>query len=224
MMEKSALKMHIKSKTADINKFTIFCAVNTSIPFYIKKQVFDSCLLSSLLYGCETWFTNNLKEIEHVYIRMIKVLLGFRESTPSANCLVELGQKNLKSIVNERRKSFLMKKFSNIDIEEPLHIMVQNTNSYKMIINSMSNSVDNGLPLHPVYLKGCSVPDYQRVISTRLRLTSDNLISEKGRWSRTSPDKRVCPVSTPQDIRYQKKVYRYTSPSSRNDCKRDHET
>ena len=130
----SALKMHIKIKTADINKFIIFCAVNTSIPFYIKKQVFDSCLLSSLLYGCETWFTNNLKEIEHVYIRMIKVLLGFRESTPSANCLIGLGQKNLKYIVNERRKSFLMKKFSNIDTEEPLNVMVeickvQNTNS-----------------------------------------------------------------------------------------------
>ena len=46
----SALEMHIKSKTADINKFTIFCAVNTSIPFYIKKQVSDSFLLSSLLY------------------------------------------------------------------------------------------------------------------------------------------------------------------------------
>ena len=81
---------------------------------------------------------------------MIKVLLGVRKSTPSANCLIELGQKNLKYIVNERRKSCLMKKFSNIDIEEPLHIMVeickvQNTNSYKMIINSMSNSVVNGL-------------------------------------------------------------------------------
>ena len=49
------------------------------------------------------------------------------------------------------------------------------------------------LSLHPVYVKGCSVPDYQRVMFTRQRLTSHNLISEKGRWSRTSPDKRVCP-------------------------------
>ena len=84
----SAIKMHIKSKTADINKFTIFCDANTSIPFYIKKQVFDSCLISSLLYGCEAWLTINIKVVESVYIRMIKILLGVRESTPTANCLI----------------------------------------------------------------------------------------------------------------------------------------
>ena len=42
----SVIKKHIESKTPDINKFIIFCAVNTSIPFYIKNQVFDSCIIS----------------------------------------------------------------------------------------------------------------------------------------------------------------------------------
>ena len=221
----SALKNHVKSKIADINKFTIFCAVNTTIPFYIKKQIFDSCIISSLLYGCETWLTNNLKEIDQIYIRMVKVLLGVRESTPTANCLIELGQKNLKTIVNERRKAFLLKKFANIDMEEPVHIMMEickrkNINSYKMIQNCLNNDIVSGmqprdiclnkdeshtkfmiyrsvmnvdLSVHPVYRKGCSVPDYQRVAFSRLRLTSHSLISEKGRWSRTPSNKRVCP-------------------------------
>ena len=98
--ESSALKYHIKSKTADMNKFIIFCAANTSIPFYIKKQVFDSCLLPSLLYGSEAWFINNLKEVEKVYSCLVKILLGVRQSTPTVNCLIEIGQKDLRSIVN----------------------------------------------------------------------------------------------------------------------------
>ena len=66
------------------------------IPFCLKKQIFDSCLVSSLLYGCETWLTNDLREIEKIYVRMIKTLLGVRESTPTVNCMIELGLENLK--------------------------------------------------------------------------------------------------------------------------------
>ena len=67
----------------------------------------------------------------------------------------------------------------------------KNDTHTKFVIYRSIMNVD--LSLHLVYVKGCSVPDYQRVMCTRLRLTSHNLISEKGRWSRTSPDKRVCP-------------------------------
>ena len=222
----SSLKLHMKKKTADINKFIIFCTVNTTIPFYLKKQVFESCLLSSVLYGCETWLTTNLKEIERVYIRMVKVLLGVRASTPSVNCLLELGLENLSTIVNERRRSFLQRKFKNTDMDEPFHIMMEickniKSKSFNIIercINNYENSsnisprdiclnkpdtctkfvlyrsiMNSDLSVHPVYRKGCLVPDFQRVVFTRLRLTSHSLISEKGRWSRTPADMRVCP-------------------------------
>ena len=96
----------------------------------------------------------------------------------------------------------------------------KNINSYKMIQNCLNNDIVSGmqprdiclnkdeshtkfmiyrsvmnvdLSVHPVYRKGCSVPDYQRVAFSRLRLTSHSLISEKGRWSRTRSDKRACP-------------------------------
>ena len=146
----SSLQKHITSKTSDINKFTIFCAVNTTIPFYLKKQIFDSCLVTNLLYGCETWLTNDLKEVEKVYIRMIKVLLGVRDSTPTANCLIELGLDNLKVIVEERRHAFLMKKYERIDLDEPIHIMLKicedrRTKSYMMIKNCLDKKTDIGM-------------------------------------------------------------------------------
>ena len=175
--------------------------------------MFDSCVLSTLLYGCETWLSSNMKEVEKVYIKMIKILLGVRDSTPSANCLIEIGQKNLKTIVHERRKRFLLKKLGNCDKEEPFHVMLEicrlrNTGSYRMLMNSLNDLCDNGpspkdiclgkndnhtkfviyrsvmndeLSVHPIYRKPSRIPDYQRVVFTRFRLTSHSLASEKGR-------------------------------------------
>ena len=95
----------------------------------------------------------------------------------------------------------------------------KNTNSYKMIKKCIDDRVtdvlspkdiclgkddthtkfviyrtvmNEGLSVHPVYMKGCLVPDYKRVYFTRLRLLSHNLMSEKGRWSRTPANERVC--------------------------------
>ena len=53
--------------------------------------------------------------------------------------------------------------------------------------------MNEGLSAHPIYTKRLFIPDYQRIAFTRLRLTSHNLMSEKGRWSRTPLDQRVCP-------------------------------
>ena len=221
----SVLKLHVKSRVSDINKFVIFCAVNTSIPFYIKRRIFQSCLLSSLLYGCETWLTDDIREVEAIYIRMVKTLLSVRASTPSINCLIELGLDDLTTIVKRRRKNFLVKIFHQPDREKPLHALfeicrLKNTKSFKMITDTMNNVLVNrltpkdiclgksdshtkfvlyrsvmndNLTVHPIYTKASSIPDFQRVAFSRLRLCSHNLISEKGRWSRTPADRRTCP-------------------------------
>ena len=124
--------------------------MNTSIPFYINNQVFDSCIISSLLYGCETWLTNNLRVIEHVYTRMAKILLGVRYAASTANCLIEIRQKILKTIVNERRKLFLVKKHLSIGDDEPFHIMMQicrlrETTPYRMLMKSLDGDCENGV-------------------------------------------------------------------------------
>ena len=57
---------------------------------------------------------------------------------------------------------------------------------YRTLMNTNLSAV------HPIYMRGCLVPDYKCVSFTRLRLTSHNLMSEKGRWSRTPSNERVC--------------------------------
>ena len=36
-------------------KFTNYCAANYLAPLSIKLKVLNSCLLSTILYGCEGW-------------------------------------------------------------------------------------------------------------------------------------------------------------------------
>ena len=53
--------------------------------------------------------------------------------------------------------------------------------------------MNDTLSVHPIYTKMSPIPDFQRISFSRLRLCSHNLISEKGRWSRTPADRRTCP-------------------------------
>ena len=52
---------------------------------------------------------------------------------------------------------------------------------------------------HPVYYSRQLIPETYRMSFTRLRLTSHNLRSETGRWSRLPADRRLCPCGGVQD-------------------------
>ena len=75
------LNLHIESRTKQLNKFKLFCAKNSMMPFYIKKKVLEAALYSSLLYGCESWLSKNLKSVETLYVGAMKSLLGVKGST-----------------------------------------------------------------------------------------------------------------------------------------------
>ena len=53
------------------------------------------------------------------------------------------------------------------------------------------------LNTHPLYTKSSpTIPDYLRIDFTRYRLSSHRLRVEVGRWSRTTPEERVCSCGT----------------------------
>ena len=85
------LALHEKSNQATVNKFSIFCAVNTQMPFIYKKLVFDAAVTSSLLYSAESWLTNNIRPIKKQYDELVRCLLGVRKNTSIDLCLVESG-------------------------------------------------------------------------------------------------------------------------------------
>ena len=57
----SAVKVHAAIKMAHVNKFVDFLKKNYDIPFIVKKRIFHAALMSSILYGCESWL--NLRPV-----------------------------------------------------------------------------------------------------------------------------------------------------------------
>ena len=60
----SAMALHETESEAILNKFSIFCAKNTQMPFQHTRVLFDAAVTTLLLYGSESWLTNRIKGIE----------------------------------------------------------------------------------------------------------------------------------------------------------------
>ena len=94
----SVIAKHNKTQTADLNKFRIFCKANATMPYQYKKTVLQAVILSSLAYSCESWFSENLKQLEQLYISALKSLLGVRETTRTDVVLLETGMPILQEL------------------------------------------------------------------------------------------------------------------------------
>ena len=105
----NVIKLHVKSRTADVNKFKIFCRKNETMPYRLKKQVLMAMIVSSLLYASETWLTTNVKDVEKMYLSCIKALLGVRETTRSDTVLIESGMSSVSDMIRKRTLAFTKK-------------------------------------------------------------------------------------------------------------------
>ena len=78
-LNSSSIKINANIRMCQALKFVSFCHKNNDIPFYIKKKVFHAAVMSSILYGCETWLNGNIKPMEKIYHMCITIkhLLGF---------------------------------------------------------------------------------------------------------------------------------------------------
>ena len=103
---KSILELHEKSSLSLINKFAIFCSVNTTMPFSYKMKVFRAAVMSSLFYSSESWLTSNINSIEKSYNKLVRILLGVRNNVPILLCLAELGLDTAKYEVEIKSKKF----------------------------------------------------------------------------------------------------------------------
>ena len=118
----AVVSRHETTGEAVVNKFSIFCATNTQMPFIYKKLVFDAAVMSSLLYSAESWLTNKTKSIEKQYNKLVKCLLGVRRNTSINLCMVEAGIPPLQSVISKKRKSFMISKRV-VDMSEPFHLV-----------------------------------------------------------------------------------------------------
>ena len=79
----------------------------------MKKKVLDAAFTAALLYGCESWFVNNINSMGKPYMTAIKTLLSVRSTTCNYLCLVELGYPPLQDLVKKTQQRF----FSSVTAE-----------------------------------------------------------------------------------------------------------
>ena len=102
----SAVKAHAVTRIAHVLKFTSFLEKNNDFPFFIKRKVFDACLMSSLVYGCESWLNAGLRPVAKLYHTCLKQLLGVRNTTTTDLCLMELGYPEFKALIASKQRVF----------------------------------------------------------------------------------------------------------------------
>ena len=115
------MQLHGGQGQSVVNKFAVFCAANTDMPFYYKRRVFDAAVASSLLYSTETWFNTNYTILTRQYSKIVKSMLGVRHNTSINLCCIESGIAPVHHMVAVRRKRFLETKLNMVLRDEPFH-------------------------------------------------------------------------------------------------------
>ena len=98
-----------EKKSHVYTKFTNYCARNYLSPLQIKLHVLTSCMISTLLYGCETWGKSIPTKVEKIYRVAIKTAFSIRRNTNNEIVYIESGLYPLEIIVRKRQLEFWLK-------------------------------------------------------------------------------------------------------------------
>lgn len=71
--------------------------------------MFDAALMSSIVYGCESWLDADTKPVVKLHNWARNQLLGMRKTTLNIVCYVELGYPSLPDLVRYKEHNFLKK-------------------------------------------------------------------------------------------------------------------
>ena len=74
------LDLHLMERYTNVIKFFNFIRSNRCAPISITLKVLSSCVLSTLLYNCETFGNKLPKGIEKLYLKLLKCALDVREN------------------------------------------------------------------------------------------------------------------------------------------------
>ena len=139
----SVISSHVKHKMRHVVKFYSFLNRNPDLPFVMKERVAEACVMSTLLYGCETWFCTAYGILESLYMRIVEALLAVRDTTCNEVCLFESGMTSLKARINVKRETFLNQKFKALADHDPLKIAFNWQKKTRRILTKLSR-----MPLH----------------------------------------------------------------------------
>ena len=64
-LSSSSIRINASLRMCQALKFVSFCHKNNDIPFYVKNKFFHAALMSSNIYGCESWLQHERKYMIH---------------------------------------------------------------------------------------------------------------------------------------------------------------
>ena len=106
------IEADVKQKETQAFKFYSFINKNFDAPFKVKKKVWQNALMSSLMFSCESWLTNDVKSINTVYNETLKYLLRVRTNTCNDITFLETGICDAKSVIKSRQTNFFRKLYN----------------------------------------------------------------------------------------------------------------
>ena len=144
----SAVKLHAQNKLCHVLKFVSFTRKKNDIPFIVKRRLFDAALMSSLVYGCESWVGADIKPVKKLYNWAMKELLGVRRATTSKVCYAELGYPSRPDLIRQKQHKYFHSMWTERRdmTDDPLafnikYVMTLNTTLGKTVTHMINSDV-----------------------------------------------------------------------------------
>ena len=139
------ITQHLKEKKTNIQSILHVCIYITKNEILSQMKtrtlikLYETTILPTLLYGCETWYINreDIKELTDIQFTIIRTILKLPISTPKPALLGEIGDFPIELNIGERKLIYLHKAItSKTRINDISHIqIVEYSNNKESIIN-----------------------------------------------------------------------------------------
>ena len=103
------LELHFKKRFKNVIKYFNYINANRIAPVAVKLKVLKSCVMSTLLYNCETWGPHIPDGLNEMYMKMLRAALGVRTNCPNLILLIEAGCLPLQCLIQSRQLNFFRK-------------------------------------------------------------------------------------------------------------------
>ena len=104
---KEDVNRYVDGKRSNLSiKFRNFCRRNFLAPLFVKMKVLNSCVGASLVYGCETWGMNKVKNAETAYREGLKSALSIRDCTNNEIVYIESDELPLEVRISKQQLKF----------------------------------------------------------------------------------------------------------------------
>ena len=148
------VQIEAQNRAVHERKFTRFLTSNRDAPYVVKLTVWRSAMLSALMYGIESWRTNDVSTAASYYMRTLKQLLGVRLQTSNDLCLIETGLPALVAEAVKRQRQLLTKMrkwscFQELPFKAALDIAHSaNSPMWRYFQTKLSSESDQRDPVH----------------------------------------------------------------------------